>query len=73
MSVRRRSAPNGARQLRGHAPVFAALGDVTRLALVERLASGGRLSITELSGGARITRQAVTKHLRCWKRPGWSG
>lgn len=50
-------------QLRGTAPVFAALGDQTRLQLVARLSSGARLSITQLSSGARVTRQAVTKHL----------
>jgi DNA-binding transcriptional ArsR family regulator len=46
------------------APVFAALGDETRLKLVARLSSEGPLSIVRLSEGAPITRQAVTKHLR---------
>ena len=45
-------------------PVFAALGDETRLRLVGRLCGGERLSISELSEGSRLTRQAVTKHLR---------
>ena len=45
------------------APVFAALGDVTRLTLVSRLCADGPLSITQLSEGAGVTRQAVTKHL----------
>jgi DNA-binding transcriptional ArsR family regulator len=45
------------------APLFAALGDETRLALVSRLAAGGPLSITRLTDGTGITRQAVTKHL----------
>jgi len=44
--------------------VFAALGDETRLRLLERLAADGTLSITRLTHGTRITRQAVTKHLR---------
>jgi DNA-binding transcriptional ArsR family regulator len=44
-------------------PVFAALGDVTRLRLVNRLA-GGPQSITELASGSGVTRQAITKHLR---------
>ncbi len=44
--------------------VFAALGDATRLALVSRLADGQPASIAELTAGTRITRQAVTKHLR---------
>jgi DNA-binding transcriptional ArsR family regulator len=45
------------------APVFAALGDETRLQLVARLAGGEPLSITRLAEGGTITRQAVTKHL----------
>ncbi len=45
------------------APVFAALGDETRLALVSRLSSEGPLSITRLTSGSSVTRQAVTKHL----------
>jgi DNA-binding transcriptional ArsR family regulator len=46
------------------APVFAALGDPTRLRVVARLCAGGPLSITHLSKGAKVTRQAITKHLR---------
>ena len=46
------------------APIFAALGDETRLALVSRLGSSGPLSITRLTEGANVTRQAVTKHLQ---------
>jgi DNA-binding transcriptional ArsR family regulator len=45
------------------APVFAALGDDTRLRLVSRMCAGGPLSIAELTAGAGVTRQAVTKHL----------
>jgi DNA-binding transcriptional ArsR family regulator len=45
------------------APVFAALGDPTRLRLVARLCADGPLSIARLSEGAGVTRQAVTKHL----------
>ena len=45
------------------APVFAALGDETRLRLVARLSSEGPLSITQLTRGGQVTRQAVTKHL----------
>src|SRR2546427_6341810 len=44
-------------------PVFAALGDATRLRLVGRLSVDGPLSIARLSEGAGVTRQAVTKHL----------
>jgi len=43
--------------------VFAALGDETRLALVARLSSDGPLSITRLTAGSAVTRQAITKHL----------
>lgn len=57
----RRSA--GAARLARAAPVFAALGDETRLALVERLCAGGPQSIARLSSGAAVTRQAITKHL----------
>jgi DNA-binding transcriptional ArsR family regulator len=48
----------------GAAPVFAALGDETRLRLVARLSREGPLSITQLTHGAPVTRQAVTKHLQ---------
>jgi DNA-binding transcriptional ArsR family regulator len=45
------------------APVFAALGDPTRLRLIARLARGEPLSIRELTEGEHVTRQAITKHL----------
>jgi DNA-binding transcriptional ArsR family regulator len=45
------------------ASVFAALGDATRLRVVARLCDGGPLSIARLSDGAKVTRQAITKHL----------
>jgi DNA-binding transcriptional ArsR family regulator len=45
------------------APVFAALGDARRLGLVARLCDSGPLSITRLSAGTGVTRQAITKHL----------
>jgi DNA-binding transcriptional ArsR family regulator len=46
------------------AHVFAALGDETRLRLVSRLCDQGPMSITRLTAGSKITRQAITKHLR---------
>jgi len=49
--------------LHDSAPVFAALGDETRLQIVARLCAEGPLSITRLSEGAGVTRQAITKHL----------
>ena len=47
----------------GLAPVFAALGDETRLRLVTRLCADGPLSIARLTSETNVTRQAVTKHL----------
>jgi len=49
--------------LRNAAPVFAALGDQTRLRLIVALCAGGAVSIARLTAGTDITRQAVTKHL----------
>jgi DNA-binding transcriptional ArsR family regulator len=46
------------------APVFAALGDETRLRLLARLGSGEPMSISRLTTGSGISRQGVTKHLR---------
>jgi DNA-binding transcriptional ArsR family regulator len=46
------------------APVFAALGDETRLRLVTRLSREGPLSIASLTTGTNVTRQAVSKHLQ---------
>lgn len=51
-------------QLRKAVPVFAALGDETRLRLVALLCAGSALSIAQLTAGTDITRQAVTKHLQ---------
>jgi DNA-binding transcriptional ArsR family regulator len=45
------------------APLFAALGDPTRLSLLKRLSAEGPLSITRLSEGTGVTRQAITRHL----------
>ncbi len=53
---------------RAKAAIFAALGDETRLALLARLCSGQRYSIAELTDGTKLTRQAVTKHLRVLER-----
>src|SRR5262245_20120144 len=52
------------RRLRRKAPVFAALGDETRLTLLTKLGRGSQLSIARLTKGTRLTRQAITKHLR---------
>lgn len=52
------------------APVFAALGDRTRLALLARLSDGRARSISALAGDTSLTRQAVTKHLGVLERAG---
>src|SRR5437762_13121643 len=52
------------------APLFAALGDATRLRLLGRLSAGGPLSITRLSEGTGVTRQAITRHLEALGRVG---
>jgi len=59
-SKTRRAAP----QRRRYAPIFAALADETRLAIVGKLSEGQHRSIAELTHGTRLTRQAITKHLR---------
>lgn len=53
-----------------HATVFAALGDSTRLSLLATLSDGRSRSIMALSADAKITRQAVTKHLRVLEKAG---
>jgi DNA-binding transcriptional ArsR family regulator len=60
----------GGSAARHAAPVFAALGDTTRLGLVRRLSAEGPLSITRLSEGTGMTRQAVTRHLHALARVG---
>jgi DNA-binding transcriptional ArsR family regulator len=52
------------------APVFAALGDPTRLRLVSRLCREGPLSISNLTRGTAVTRQGITKHLRVMAQAG---
>ena len=51
-----------------HAPLFAALGDNTRLALLTKLSAGQQRSITDLAHNSPLTRQAITKHLRVLER-----
>lgn len=55
-----------ARTRPGHAVaalLFAALGDPTRLGLLQRLSDGGPASISVLAERFSMTRQGVTKHL----------
>ena len=68
MSHQRRSSLAAKRQTR--APVFAALGDETRLLLVAKLCGGRPYSISQLTRGSKLTRQAITKHLRVLESAG---
>jgi DNA-binding transcriptional ArsR family regulator len=65
-----RSSVAGTAQVRDAAPLFAALGDETRLKLFLRLAEAGPESISRLSARAPVTRQAVKKHLDVLSRAG---
>jgi DNA-binding transcriptional ArsR family regulator len=62
MSRGRRNSVSAKRRAR--APVFAALGDETRLSLVAKLCGRQPYSISQLTQGTKLTRQAITKHLR---------
>lgn len=55
---------------RSSAPVFAALGDTTRLQLVQRLCDGQYYSISQLCAGTALSRQGITKHLLVLERAG---
>jgi len=48
---------------------FAALGDETRLSLVAKALRGAALFDIQLAGGSKLTRQAITKHLRYSRAP----
>ncbi|HPF45643.1 MAG: helix-turn-helix transcriptional regulator [Alphaproteobacteria bacterium] len=50
--------------------IFAALGDPTRLQLVEKLGDGRPKSINTLSSDFKLTRQAITKHLHVLEEVG---
>jgi DNA-binding transcriptional ArsR family regulator len=64
----RRTHSGTAAKRPAYAPVFAALGDETRLSLVAKLCVGQPRSISQLTEGSRLTRQAITKHLRVLER-----
>lgn len=64
------SADAPAQRLGRSAPVFAALGDETRLRLIALLCAGGAASIAQLTAGTDVTRQAVTKHLQVLSQAG---
>lgn len=59
-----------AAELLNSAPLFAALGDEIRLRLVLRLCEQGSASISKLTTGTGVTRQAITKHLRVMQNSG---
>jgi DNA-binding transcriptional ArsR family regulator len=62
MSPHRRAGSSN-KTLPNSAPIFSALGDEMRLRLIAVLCMGGAMSITQLTSGTDISRQAVTKHL----------
>ncbi len=57
-------------KLHEYAAIFSALGDVTRLSIVAKLADGRPQSISKLTENSKLTRQAVTKHLRVLEEVG---
>jgi len=65
-----RAEANASPPVEEAAPLFAALGDATRLRLVARLAAAGPASVTRLSKSAEVSRQAVTKHLHVLSQVG---
>ena len=64
------SRSSAAPKLTQAAPVFAALGDETRLSIVSRLCTSGPQSIVRLTHDARVSRQAITKHLHALGQAG---
>jgi DNA-binding transcriptional ArsR family regulator len=52
------------------ATLFAALGEPTRLRLVDALSDGSAQSIASLANGLPISRQALTKHLKVLEAAG---
>ena len=66
----RSGSDTSAAKRRHHAALFAALGDATRLSLVTTLSGREPRSIAQLTGGSKMTRQAITKHLRVLQNAG---
>jgi DNA-binding transcriptional ArsR family regulator len=69
MSHKRRNSV--AARPQAYVSIFVALGDETRLALVAKLSSGQPRSISQLTRGSRLSRQAITKHLRVLENAGF--
>ncbi len=65
-----RARPKASGQVGDAAPIFAALGDATRLRLLLRLSSGEAASIARLSAKTPVSRQAIRKHLDVLSRAG---
>ena len=69
-SMSRKNRSVRAARLQACAAIFAALGQETRLSLVTKLAEGHPCSISYLTGESKLTRQAVTRHLRVLEEAG---
>ena len=59
-----------AARLQACAAIFAALGQETRLSLVTKLSEGHPCSISQLTEESKLTRQAITRHLRVLEEVG---
>ncbi len=59
-----RAQAGSARAGRVHASIFAALGDETRLSLIQNLCGESPLSISQLTARSTLTRTGISKHLR---------
>jgi len=70
MSPRGAEARTPAARLRASAPVFAALGDATRLAILSRLASEGDMTVQEIARPFAMSLPAVSQHLKVLERAG---
>lgn len=68
--IGKRSAAITRSGARRSASIFATLGDETRLQILARLCRDGPQSITRLTAGSDLTRQAITKHLRRMEEAG---
>src|SRR2546422_5681550 len=66
----RKSPKLNAARLHACAAIFAALGQETRLSLLTKLSEGHPCSISQLTEGSKLTRQAVTRHLRVLEEAG---
>jgi len=71
MSTAEPRAGAHAARARAAAPLFAALGDETRLRMLMRLAASGPESIARMSAKSHVSRQAITKHLQVLEQAGF--